>query len=207
MKKTILLIVDVLIIVGLAAFGGFYFKKYRDLKNHPVSANQAAQAEVDRTIAAVGKLYALPKDEKPTVATVTDKEATKKQYGHFFDNAENGDISLIYTQAKLAILYRPSTNKIVNVSSVTIQSNARVKVIGSQTARQAAENALQGAQITAIDGGDAKSSPTSVVVVDLTGQNADQTKKVADTVKGTVGTLPAGEDKPTDADILVVAGP
>lgn len=205
MKKRILLIANIVVVVALAVGLGFYFKKYHDLKNHPISSDQAAQAEADRTIAEVGKLYNLPKDEKPSVATVKDKEKLKDQA--FFANAENGDITLIYSTAKLAILYRPSTKKIINVSSVSISNTARVKVIGSAAARASAEAALTAAQITSTDGGDAKSAPTSITVVDLTGNNADQAKKVADAVKGQVGSLPAGEDKPTDADILVIAGP
>jgi hypothetical protein len=205
MKKKILLAANVVVIIGLIAFGGYYFKKYRDVKNNPASAEQAAQAQADKTIDSVSKLYDLPKDEKPSVATVSDKDKLKDQ--PFFVKAENGDITLIYSKAKLAILYRPTTNQIINVSSVTLQGNAKVKVIGTAAARQAVATALTAAQITSTDGGDAKTPPTAIVVVDVTGQNADQAKKVADTVKGTVGTLPAGEDKPTDADILIVAGP
>lgn len=130
MKKNVLRVVAVLLIAGLAAFGGFYFKKYRDLnvKYKDVNAKyeelikdpQAAQAaEVRRYIEEVGKVYDLPKDEEPSVATVKDKEQLKSQ--PFFAKAENGDITLIYSKAKLAILYRPSTKQLVNVSSVTIQ--------------------------------------------------------------------------------------
>jgi hypothetical protein len=204
-KKKILIVVNVLVILGLAAFGGLYFKKYRDLKHNPASASQVAQEQADKTIEEVGHYYDLPKDEKPSVATVSDKEKLKDQ--PFFAKAENGDVTLIYSNAKLAILYRPSAKKVINVSSVTIQGNVRVKVIGTATARQAAIAALNGAQISSTDGGDAKSAPTAVTVVDVTGKNADQAKTVAATVKGTVGSLPTGEDTPTDADILVVAGP
>lgn len=208
MKKPLLVAANILVIVGLAAFGAYYFRQYQYLKDNPPSADSVAQAEADKTITEVAKLYNLPKDEKPTIATVKDKEATKKQYGAFFNNAENGDISLIYSNAKLAILYRPSTKKIVNVSTVTIQNGTqKVKVIGNTTARQAVAEALKAQQITSTDGGEAKTPPTSITVVDITGQNADQAKKIADAVKGTVGSLPAGEDKPTDADILIIAGP
>lgn len=207
-KKPLFAVANVLVIVGLAAFGAYYFRQYQHLKANPPSADAVAQREADNTIADVGKLYNLPKDETPTIATVKDKEATKKQYGAFFNNAENGDISLIYSNAKLAILYRPSTKKIVNVSTVTIQNNtAKVKVVGTAAARQTVADALKAQQITATDGGDAKTPPTSITVVDLSGKNADQAKKIADTVKGTVGSLPAGEDKPTDVDILIIAGP
>lgn len=208
LKKPLFAVANVLVIVGLAAFGGYYYRQYQHLKSNPPSADAVAQQEVDKTVTAVAKLYNLPKDEKPTIATVKDKDATKKQYGAFFNNAENGDVSLIYSNAKLAILYRPSTNKIVNVSTVTIQNNtAKVKVIGTSSARKTVADTLKAQQLATTDGGDAKTPPTTITVVDLSGKNADEAKKIADTIKGTVGTLPAGEDKPTDADILIVAGP
>lgn len=62
------------------------------------------------------KLIALPTDEKPTVATVTD--ATKVKDQTFFQNAKNGDIVLIYSKAQKAFLYDPTENKIVEVGAV-----------------------------------------------------------------------------------------
>lgn len=133
MKKKILILVNILVIVGLAGTAGLYFKKHRDLSARFNDVNskyeelskdpQAVQAaEVRRYIEEVGKVYDLPKDEEPSVATVKDKEQLKDQA--FFAKAENGDITLIYSKAKLAILYRPSTKQLVNVSSVTIQDSA-----------------------------------------------------------------------------------
>lgn len=87
-------------------------------KNNP---EEAAKAEVRRYVEEVGAVYALPEDEEPSVATVSDKSKLEDQ--PFFAKAENGDITLIYTNAKLAILYRPSNKQIVNVSSVTIQDS------------------------------------------------------------------------------------
>jgi hypothetical protein len=60
----------------------------------------------------------LPVGETPTVATISDKEKLKDQ--PFFKMAENGDILFAYTTAMQAILYRPSTNKIINVAPITI---------------------------------------------------------------------------------------
>ena len=82
----------------------------------------AVQAETDATVAKVGKLIALPTDEKPTVATVTDASKVKDQT--FFQNSVNGDVVLIYTKAQKAILYRPSENKIVEVGAVNIDNQA-----------------------------------------------------------------------------------
>lgn len=130
MKKNILIVVNVVVIIGLAAAAGYFFRqhrnlnarfndinsKYEELRNNP-QAVQAAEAE--RFIQEVGRLYDIPKEEKPSVATVSDKEKLKDQ--PFFAKAENGDVTLIYSNAKLAILYRPSTKQIINVSTVTIQ--------------------------------------------------------------------------------------
>jgi len=202
--KTLKRGVLVLVVLALAGLAALYFKKYQDLKNNPLPADQAAQAQVERTIQEVGKLYALPKDEKPSVATVSDKEKLKDQ--PFFANAENGDVTLIYSNAKLAILYRPTTNQIINVSSVTIQSSTRVKVIGPEAARQSVERALTSAQIVYIDGGNAKGTYNTIIVVDLTGQNSQQANTIATAISGKVGELPSGEPKPSDTDILVIAG-
>lgn len=132
MKKKVLLAANILLIVALLGATGFYFKKHRDLtarfndvnaKYEELSSDpQAVQAaEVRKYIEEVGKVYDLPKDEQPSVATVKDKEQLKDQ--PFFAKAENGDITLIYSNAKLAILYRPTTKQLVNVSSVTIQDS------------------------------------------------------------------------------------
>jgi hypothetical protein len=89
-----------------------------------LSKGQAqAQAEVDMLVTEVGKLLALPTDEKPTVATITDVEKLKEQV--FFKNASNGDKVLIYTKSKKAILYRPSEKKIVEVGAVNINQQPR----------------------------------------------------------------------------------
>jgi len=132
MKKKLLVALNILLIIGLAAAAGFYFKKYREVNvqysdvqgkyTELLQDPQAAQAaEVRRYIEEVGKVYDLPDDEEPSVATVKDKEQLKDQA--FFAKAENGDVTLIYSKAKLAILYRPSTKQLVNVSSVTIQQD------------------------------------------------------------------------------------
>lgn len=203
-KNKIFPILVTIVIIGLAIFGGYFFKQYRDLKNKPVDTEQIAKDQADKNIAEIGKLYDLPKDERPSVATVSDKEKLKDQ--PFFEKAENGDITLIYSNAKLAILYRPSTNQIINVSSVTIQSNVKIKVIGTAEARKLAISALTAAQLTSTDGGDSKTPQTSTIIVDISGNNADQASKIADTLKGKVDKLPEGETKPTDTDILVIVG-
>jgi hypothetical protein len=74
------------------------------------------EEEIRVAVAAVGKLMDLP-SEKPTVATV--KDVTQLPLNQpFFVAAKNGDTVLFYNDAKKAILYRPETDKIINVSPI-----------------------------------------------------------------------------------------
>jgi hypothetical protein len=70
----------------------------------------------------VGQLIVLPTDEQPTIATVSDLDKLKGQ--PFFAHAELGDKVFIYSGAKKAILYRPSTNKIIELAPLTTGDSA-----------------------------------------------------------------------------------
>jgi predicted PurR-regulated permease PerM len=67
-------------------------------------------------ISKVGELTALPTSEQPTIATVAD--LSKLQGQIFFANAQTGDKILMYTNANKIILYRPSTDKIINTAAL-----------------------------------------------------------------------------------------
>lgn len=64
----------------------------------------------------VSSMILLP-EELPTLATVTDKEKLGDQ--PFFQHAENGDKVIIYQKAKRAYLFRPSEQKIIDMTIVT----------------------------------------------------------------------------------------
>lgn len=76
------------------------------------------EEEIRVTTQEVGKLMELPA-EKPMVATVKDVTQLPANQP-FFLVAKNGDKVLFYNDAKKAILYRPSTDKIVNVAPITV---------------------------------------------------------------------------------------
>ena len=112
------LVTSVIAILSLIAAVYFYRQSQyaQDEKN-------AGENEVKQVVALVGALMELPMDETPTVATVTDKDKLAEQ--PFFQKSENGDKVLIYSQSGRAILYRPSSKKIVDVTSVNIQQDAQ----------------------------------------------------------------------------------
>lgn len=134
MKKKIFKILLVLGLMALVAAPGYYFyNKYQEAQAKLDSPAEVAKTELKEVLDRVSVLIELPSDEEPTLATVSDKEKLVGQ--SFFAKAENGDKLLIYVTAKKAILYRPSTNKIIEVSVLAIndstptpQTAAKVKV-------------------------------------------------------------------------------
>lgn len=108
--------ITLLAIVALIAAGYFYYKYQK--ANKLLNNNQTVSAEEAKKIVdKISKFYNLPSDETPNVATVLD--VTKLQDQPFFKNAKNDDKVLIYQKAQIAILYRPSENKIIQITSVT----------------------------------------------------------------------------------------
>lgn len=110
-SRNIIIGLVVLLVIALGA--GFYF--YQQATADP---QKAAQADLQATIKAVGKLMVLPTDETPTLATVSDPDKLKDQ--QFFANAKKGYKVLIYAQARKAIMYDPAQNKIIEVAPINI---------------------------------------------------------------------------------------
>lgn len=214
LPSRLFLVGNIALIIGLGVFGGYYFRQYQHLKANPPSAEEVTKTEVERIVAEVGKLYALPEGEEPSIATVKDKDQLKDQ--PFFDKAENGDITLIYSEAKLAILFRPNTKQLVNVSTLNIESSQPVvKVIGPKSARTDVEKTIKDKfkdQLALVDGGSVQGANTGddsdtgegIIVVDLTGQRGGEAKKLAEELGGKTAELPEGEERPAGVDLLVV---
>lgn len=110
-------------LVALAALlvAGYFYNELRVLKQDPQAV--AAQEAADLVVK-VGKLVVLPEGETPTVATVSDPEALKDQ--PFFSKAQAGDKVLIYAEAKRAILYSVTMNKVIDVAPLNIGAADKV---------------------------------------------------------------------------------
>ncbi len=112
--KVLVLLLVLLLLTSSVASAVYFYQKYQKIKKNPETISQE---ETESVTKAIGRFMELPADEKPTLATVTDQEKLKEQ--DFFKKAVNGDKVLIYTNAHKAILYRPSTNRIIEFAPLT----------------------------------------------------------------------------------------
>lgn len=117
-KSKALLIIAVLLLAGLPSL--YFYNKSRQAEARLNDPNTANQEVVNEVVKKVGALILLPSGEQPTLATVSDVSKVKGQA--FFQNAANGDKVLVYTQARKAILYRPSKNLIIEVAPLNVNS-------------------------------------------------------------------------------------
>jgi hypothetical protein len=102
------------LVVLLGATSAYFYKKS---KSNP---NEASQTEVKSLVQKVNRLVVLPMDETPMIATVSDPAALKDQ--SFFIDAKKGDKVLIYSNAKKAILYDPTLDKVVTIAPLNISA-------------------------------------------------------------------------------------
>lgn len=102
------LILLVLFLFALSAAGYFAYQSF-------FTPEALKRREVAKWVEIIGKNAELSRGEKPTLATITNKEKLGDQ--KFFQKAENGDKILIYPISKQAFLYRPSTGKLIEISS------------------------------------------------------------------------------------------
>lgn len=200
----------VLVLLVLAGAAGYFFWQNKQNVAKLNNPNQASAQEVEELTKRVGKLMDLPKDEKPTIISVVDKDKVKTQA--FFTNAENGDKVLVYTAAKKAILYRPLTGKIVEVGPVDIAPTTNFKVAlysatGNTSNLDGIESKLK-ESVTNLEypiKEEARTNTDKILVIDVNGGKTVEVEQIAKLVGGEVTTLPEGETKP-DADFLIIAG-
>lgn len=207
---------SIIILVILLVVGGISYFLYSKYFSFPKGD------ETQQLIMKVGKLIELPSDETPTVSKVTDKLKSQP----FFANAQAEDRILTYSKAKKAILYRPKTNKIVDISSQIEASDSsktksspspaksvEVKIAilnGTKTKGLAAktEKDLTAAftQVKVVEKGNAENDQVKTIVVVLEPTAKKIAEDIAKNLKAEVTSLPKGETQPEGASILVILG-
>lgn len=210
-KKIALLTANVLLIVGLGFTSVFYYMKYTDAKDASLTGDQKL-AKYEKEI---NKSYTLPADEKATLYDVNNADQLKTDENNkdFFRDIQNGDALLIYTNNKLGIIYRPTTKKIIKTGPLAFKQQLTAAIVGDKADRDAVIAILKSAfssDITTATEIDAKTplAAGSTVIVDLTGSNKDLVEKLASELKGQVGNVPEGQDRPADSyGIAIFAAP
>ncbi len=230
-SKPVIIIAGV--ILALLIFGPsyYFYSKYNEAQKKLQDSSVDKKEEVKSLVAKVGKLIELPQEEEPTIATVSDKSSLPNQ--PFFANAKNGDQVLIYSKAKKAILYRPATNKIIEVGPVNFEPTGSPTPTGSgnnssqlltpspsitnlvrlaiynagKTAGLAASTEAklktQFKNITVVQKSNTQGDFSANLVVDLSGKQKEAATQLASFLNAELGTLPSSETKP-DSDILVI---
>jgi hypothetical protein len=220
-------ILTMLTTIGIIT-GVYYFRQSVHQTSSMPGQTQETNVKIVDIVSRVGKLMELP-EGVPTVATVTD--VTKLANQPFFERAANGDIVLVYEDTRKAIMYRPSTNRIIEVATITLGQNLLadqpaptptptpgptpipVRVaIRNGTATIGLSKKLEDelmskrGNITVVEKDNAKDSDwRSTAVVDVTGKNEKATSEIANLISARIVTIPDNEPKP-QADILIIIG-
>jgi len=222
LQKKLVFVVLGLVIVVLLSTSVFFYYRYQATKKLLRTPAQVIQEDKSKLLKEVEALIELPKGEDPIVATVTDKRKVKDQ--PFFAKAENGDRVIIYPKAKKAVLYRPSTKKIIEFSPVNIgaaiQSSLTptatekptVKVVilnGTKTAglaqRIKEKIGAEMADLEVVATGNSRGDYTENLIIDLKGDQTEVVTRLTQLLSAKTSTLPEEETAP-DADILVILG-
>ena len=113
----IIVFLFMLLILAVGAAGYFSCQYWKVAREAPADTGSVATPdEVAETVALVSRHVLLPTDETPTVATITDTESLQGQ--EFFKNAKIGHKVLVYSEARLAILYDASLDRVVNMAQL-----------------------------------------------------------------------------------------
>ncbi len=123
------------ILLALVLVGGFLgykeLDKLRDENSKLSNPQESAKIETDKVKSEVANILDVPTDEEPTIATVSDVSKLSNQT--FFKKAQNGDKLIMYSKAKKAILYRPSTKKVIEVAPINLGDSQETTQSTTQT--------------------------------------------------------------------------
>ncbi len=113
-KKKVI-VAAVVVAITLGAYSLYIYQSTLYARLFPAKANAK---DVEQTLSKVSKLIELPQNEAPEIAVISDINKLKDQT--FFANAQNGDKVIMYIKTKKAFIYRPTTNKLIEVGPINI---------------------------------------------------------------------------------------
>lgn len=112
-------------IIVLGAGGYFGYKYYQSKQASPEAQAAQADAEKKTVLDKLAKLMVLPEGD-PVLFKVNDQDTMRKQQA-FFKDTMNGDVLLVFQASSKAIIYRPSTNMVVNVGPINFDQTKDTK--------------------------------------------------------------------------------
>lgn len=215
-----------LLLLTLSALG-YLFYLYKELQNPA-----PLKTEIQEITEVIGSVYELPQDETPNMATVTDKSKLDNQ--PFFQKAENGDKILIYPNLGKAFLYRPSSRKVIDITTVSQSETPAPASNGSSLTEESIPVLSEAPKTVTLLNGGTKDGATSeaeakilqnpdffsvtskevalkrdyqgIIVVDVGGKLPAEAQKLAELLGGKVSLeIPEGEN-PAGADLTVIIG-
>lgn len=108
-KSHKLLAITVVFVIAMCLLMGSFYKSQQ------AKHEKAVEAENSVILEKISKLLNIP-TEKPIISNVNSKEDFAN--APTFKNAEKGDKVIVWVSANQAVLYRPSTNQVIDVTTV-----------------------------------------------------------------------------------------
>lgn len=117
-KITLIIVFIIFLVLSVSSTGAAYYY-YR--QNQVIRKNPQAATEMDNQaiLKKIGAIMELP-PEKPSIATILDREKLKDQA--FFQKAQNGDKVIIFEQARRVLLYRPDTGRVIDFAPLILDA-------------------------------------------------------------------------------------
>ncbi len=114
-NKNLNIIIAILVVLALAVAGYFLYKKYQQKNLDPQAQTANIEEQKKGVFEKVITLVSVP-EESPLFFTVSSSTLLKTQ--DFFKDTENGDILLVFETNKYAVLYRESSNQVINAGPI-----------------------------------------------------------------------------------------
>lgn len=161
-KKLRTTLIWLAIAVPTLLIGVYYYVQYINTKSELVRFKENPQtAAIYDLLEKVGTHIQLPKNETPTIATITDVDKLKGQ--PFFARAQNGDKILMYEKTQRTIIYRPLTDKIIETASISISNSKELTT--DEIVNPEAKETTSSQEITEVE----NENPIRIVIYNGTG--------------------------------------
>ncbi|MFI5271183.1 MAG: LytR C-terminal domain-containing protein [Candidatus Saccharimonadales bacterium] len=173
------------------------------------------QKSLNQVVSLVGRHIVLPTGETPTLATITGHDKLDHS-SILYSKGKDGDRVLIYVQAGLVYIYRPSIDRIVAVGPVSVDQgipeskNASITIEDSTnrpTIAQQVKDKVQTAypySKVSIGSGTNKPNFPSTLIIDNTNNKDNLVNDLTSLLNAKRGVVPLSEDKlSSDMEIII----